>query len=807
MNFDLEINQDVTENESTYFTTDDFNAAFNLNNDGHNQQSLSLLHINARSMNKNFDSMDLFFSSIQHFPFSIIGITETWLNNKSPPLFNIENYKLIRADRSYGRGGGVALYIHDSLTFKERPDLSVDGSEYIFIEIINKQAKNILVGVMYRPPHSNIDMFVDRLEESLSLISRENKIIYLMGDYNINLLPHALNNIGLRLLTTLSSYSLHPHINKATRITSITETLIDNIFSNIFNENSQNGILYSDISDHLPIFVISPTIQLLKHESMKYIYIRKETDANIQSFRADLLSESWVDVFNLVVANDAYDIFLNKLMYYYNKNIPLVRIKLNKNKAKKPWTTRGILRSIATSNRLYKKALRSKDDIDLNKYKKYRNKLTSIIRLSRKLYYSNKIASTQNNNSLWNIIKDLTGKKKHINTTINVNGQDINNLNECANYFNKYFVDVCPTLASKIDAGNNHFSQYLLEPSENSLFFTPTTIHEVISIVQSLKSSKSSGPDGLSMNLIKQIIHFIVSPLVHICNISLSTGSCPNLLKIAKVIPIHKKDDPSKLQNYRPISLLSSISKVFEKLVYKRLISFLNEHDILIPNQFGFRKNHSTDFALIKLCDKIIESLANKKHVIGVFMDLSKAFDTIDHTILLYKLEHYGIRGLALSWFEDYLKNRTQYVYYHSNSSSKLNLTCGVPQGSILGPLLFLIYVNDIIKSSNTLTYILFADDTNILYSHKNIDTLVDTVNHDLCNISIWFKCNKLSLNISKTNFIHFRTINSQDQPQCNFLCLRHRRWCRRHHVFGLSVRTSVRPYVRPSVRPSVRPV
>ena len=355
MNFDLEINQDVTENESTYFTTDDFNAAFNLNNDDHNQQSLSLLHINARSMNKNFDSMYLFFSSIQHFPFPIIGITETWLNNKSPPLFNIEHYKLIRADRNYGRGGGVALYIHDSLTFKERPDLGVDGSEYSFIEIMNKQAKNVLVAVMYRPPHSNIDMLVDRLEESLSLISRENKIIYLMGDYNINILPPALNNIGLRLPTTLSSYSLYPHINKATRITSITETLIDNILSNIFNENTQNGILYSDISDHLPIFVISPTIQLLKHESMKCIYVRKETDANIQSFRADLASESSVDVFNLVVGNDAYDLFLNNLMYYYNKNIPLVRIKLNKNKAKKPWTTRGILRSIATRNRYIRK--------------------------------------------------------------------------------------------------------------------------------------------------------------------------------------------------------------------------------------------------------------------------------------------------------------------------------------------------------------------------------------------------------------------------------------------------------------------
>jgi len=252
-------------------------------------------------------------------------------------------------------------------------------------------------------------------------------------------------------------------------------------------------------------------------------------------------------------------------------------------------------------------------------------------------------------------------------------------------------------------------------------------------------------------------------------NLSISSGVCPNSLKIAKVIPIYKKDDSALVSNYRPISLLPSISKILEKIVHKRLYNFLNSNNLLIPNQYGFRKSHSTDYALIKLYDKIIHSLSNKEHTFGIFMDLSKAFDTINHEILINKLHNYGIRGTSLAWFKDYLKNRKQYVVYESEKSQELNITCGVPQGSILGPLLFILYINDIVKSSQLLTFIIFADDTNILYSHKDLNTAISTLNNELSKIQLWFKCNKLSLNIRKTNFMYFRNVHSP-QIQCNIL-------------------------------------
>ena len=351
--------------------------------------------------------------------------------------------------------------------------------------------------------------------------------------------------------------------------------------------------------------------------------------------------------------------------------------------------------------------------------------------------------------------------------SLNINDQEISNSADISEAFNSYFTNVGPELASKIQYNNAHFIQYLPEPQNNTIFFNPTNEDEIIKTVNSFKSKKSSGYDGISTKLLKQIIYCIASPLEHIFNLSLSTRICPDSLKTAKVVPVFKKDDPTKISNYRPISLLPSISKILERLVYTRLESFLSVNNILNPSQFGFRKKFSTDLAIAHLLDKITSAFAKKEHVIAIFMDLSKAFDTINHDILLHKLRNYGIRGTALSWFKSYLSNRQQYVLNDKNKSSMLNIRCGVPQGSILGPLLFLIYINDITKSSSTVSFILFADDTNILYSHKHLTELINTLNTELINVSSWFKCNKLSLNIAKTNFIHFQTLHSNiELPQ-----------------------------------------
>jgi len=260
------------------------------------------------------------------------------------------------------------------------------------------------------------------------------------------------------------------------------------------------------------------------------------------------------------------------------------------------------------------------------------------------------------------------------------------------------------------------------------------------------------------MNLVKNLTPNILAPLLDICNKSLQQGIFPEKIKTAKVIPIFKSGDKSCYSNYRPISLLPQFSK---KLFSNRLENFLHKYDIISLSQYGFQKNRSTAAAVIELIEEITDSIENKLITSGIFIDLKKAFDTVDHEIVLRKLEHYGIRGIALEWIRSYLTNRHQYVIVNEIESEERLIKCGVPQGSILGPKLFLIYINDISHTSNLLKFILFADDTTILCSHHDFNELIRNVNSELSKVCNWFATNKLSLNLTKTNYILFNKPSS----------------------------------------------
>ena len=327
-----------------------------------------------------------------------------------------------------------------------------------------------------------------------------------------------------------------------------------------------------------------------------------------------------------------------------------------------------------------------------------------------------------------------------------------------SNIFNDFYVNVADGITKTIPLTPKSPLDYLSDRICSSLFLAPVTSIEVNDLINILNPSKSVGPNSIPIKLLK-IIGCSVSPvLALLVNQSFQSGIFPDKLKIAKVISIFKKGNPELPSNYRPITLLPIFSKIFEKVMYKRLHRFLEIHKVLYSLQFGFQENHSIDHALVSLTEAVRSTLDNKRLGCGIFIDLQKAFDTVNHRILLSKLEHYGIRGCALEWFRSYLSDRKQYVSVNGSNSNLLSITCGVPQGSVLGPLLFLIYINDLPNVSKKLTFYLFADDTNIYYESKDLLNLIKIVNKELRLVKKWLDANKLSLNIDKTNYIIFHS-------------------------------------------------
>ena len=339
---------------------------------------------------------------------------------------------------------------------------------------------------------------------------------------------------------------------------------------------------------------------------------------------------------------------------------------------------------------------------------------------------------------------------------MNIGGKIIDDDKELATNFNIFFVNVGPNTENAIPKVPIILpSKFLKNRNQINFVIAHISNEEILDIINSLEN-KATGPFSIPVKLLSDLINI---PLAYIINMSLLTGVYPDLLKLVKVIPIHKGGSTQDVNNYRPISLLSIFDKIIEKLMHNRLYTFLEHLNILFHNQFGFRINNSTVHTLVQITEMIKVSI-DGKFGCGIFIDLRKAFDTVNHEILLTKLEHYGIRGNMLHWFKSYLSNRKQYVSINGKSSLALDISCGVPQGSLLGPLLFLLYINDLPNTSNVLNFYLFADNTNIYYESNSLQELEKTFNKELNKLYLWLNINRLSLNIDKTNYLIFHPYN-----------------------------------------------
>ena len=366
---------------------------------------------------------------------------------------------------------------------------------------------------------------------------------------------------------------------------------------------------------------------------------------------------------------------------------------------------------------------------------------------------------------IWTGIKNIInikGKDHNAPNCIEVNNEQVTENKDICNNFNEYFT----TVADKILINNKTpilktFDKYLPARNANSFVFDPCTPNEVYLLVEQLNPHKGTGPNGIHSEILKLINHLICDTLCKIFNMCITSGKHPDKLKLAHALPIYKKGSRLLVSNYRPISLLSNLNKILEKIMHKRVYAFLEKYEILYELQFGFRAGYSTTHALIHMTEAIRSALDSGSVTCGIFVDFQKAFDTVNHDILLKKLDHYGFRGVINNWFRSYLTDRKQKVVINGFESENKLLLHGVPQGSVLGPILFLIYINDLHRCIKYSTTYHFADDTNLLHISKDYKTLQRKVNYDLFSLHKWLTANKISLNEGKTELIYFRKSGS----------------------------------------------
>ena len=718
----------------------------------------SIVHYNIQSISS---KIDLIGSELRNF--NIICLTETWLNQNTPDdSLKINEFKLYRKDRQADNYGGVCVYIKENIHSRRRTDLELPNIECIWVEV-NFHNKKFLLGTFYRPPSSSAQT-LSYIEDSISLAIDSNiKDVFITGDFNLDIIKATTNQ---KINNICQYFNLYQLIEEPTHFTETSSSIIDLVFTsnknNILSSRVGDPFLEQNVRYHCPVYFVLNFHKYIAPALNRHIWLYDR--GNYLSFAQDIMETNWE-----TLENNNIDIYAqnvtNEISKLAKKHIPNKTVKIRQSDPS--WLTSEIKKMIRKRKRLYKQYKRSKCPADFENYKHLRNKTITEIRKSKQLEIDKLAAKLRNNDikpkDWWKTLKHFI-KPEHSTSLPPLHHDDAVFTEEPdkASLLNDFFVG-----QTNLDESQASLPSDTPTP-DNNLNSISTSPSDVASTLKSLQLGKATGPDAINNRILKELATPLSFPLSDLFNFSLATGKVPQMWKEANVTPIFKKEDPSVVSNYRPISLLSAVGKVLEKIVHKHLFNFVREHDLLSALQSGFIPGDSTVNQLIDIYNTFCKSLDEGKEVRAVFCDISKAFDRVWHKGLIFKLESIGVSDSLLRWFSDYLVERKQRVVLPGAASSWKNIKAGVPQGSILGPLLILIYINDIVEDFHS-SIRLFADDTSLYIIVDNPLLAANSLKADLTNLHTWASKWLVTFNPSKSESIIFsRKHNRPIHPPLN---------------------------------------